>query len=119
MTRKKDIYAKLIPLQQKGSIEEYTCEWEVLATRVPGLTLDQLVQTYVSSEQNTKIEIEMHNIKITEKARHKAKHVEESLQVNAKSPLRQRNEVLQFNAKFLLHQTNEVLNISLTYTILH
>ena len=37
----KDFFAKITRLQQKNSVDEYTCEWEALSTRVPELTDDQ------------------------------------------------------------------------------
>ena len=37
----KKLFAKITILQQKGSVDEYTCEWEALATRAPEQTNDQ------------------------------------------------------------------------------
>ena len=43
----KDFFAKITRLQQKNSVDEYTYEWEALSTRVPNLTNDQWLQTYI------------------------------------------------------------------------
>jgi hypothetical protein len=40
-------FSKLTRLQQKGSIDEFMHQWEALATRVFGLSDDQLLQSYI------------------------------------------------------------------------
>ena len=45
--KEKYFFTKLTRLRQKGDIDEYTYEWEALATRVPELTKSQRLQTYV------------------------------------------------------------------------
>ena len=39
----KYFFAKITRLQQKNSVDEYTCEWEALSTQVLELTDDQLL----------------------------------------------------------------------------
>ena len=43
----KYLFPKITRLQQKNSVDEYTCEWEAFSTRVPELTDDQWLQTYI------------------------------------------------------------------------
>jgi hypothetical protein len=42
-----NFFSKLIKLQQKGSVDEFTHQWEALATRVFGLSSKQLLQSYM------------------------------------------------------------------------
>ena len=59
------------------SIDEYTCEWEALATRVPKLTDDQHLQTYIHGlEPHIWDVLELHNTSTIEKERRKAKIIE-------------------------------------------
>ena len=73
----KYFFAKITRLQQKNSVDEYTCEWEALSTRVPKLTDDQRLQTYIHGlKQHIRDELELHNISTMEEARHKARIIE-------------------------------------------
>ena len=68
----KDLLAKITRLQQKGSVDEYTCEWEALATRVPEQTDDQHLQTYIHGlKPHIRDELELHNTSTLEKATRK------------------------------------------------
>ena len=70
----KYFFAKITRLQQKNSVNEYTCDWEALSTRVPKLTDDQRLQTYIHSlKQHICDELELHNISTMEEARRKAR----------------------------------------------
>lgn len=42
-----DTITRFTYLQQTWTINEYTHEWQVLATRVPNLTEDQLLKLYI------------------------------------------------------------------------
>ena len=73
----KDFFAKITRLQQKNSVDEYTCEWEALSTRVPELTNDQRLQTYIHGiKQHIRDELELHSISTMEKAWSKARTIE-------------------------------------------
>jgi len=59
-------------------VEEYTYEWEALATRVPELTDNQWLQTYVYGlKPYIQDEVELHDISSLDKARKNAKLIEE------------------------------------------
>ena len=74
---RKYLFAKITMLQQKGSVYEYTCEWEALATRIPELTDNQRLQTYIHGlKPHIRDELELHNISTMEKAGRKAKIIE-------------------------------------------
>ena len=69
--------AKITRLQQKGGVDEYTCEWEALATRVPELTNDQRLQTYIHGlKPHIREELELHNTPTMGEERRKAKIIE-------------------------------------------
>ena len=73
----KDFFAKITRLQQKNSVNEYTCESEALSTQVPKLSNDQQLQTYIHSlKQHIRDEIKLHNNSTMEEARCKAKIIE-------------------------------------------
>ena len=73
----KDFFAKITRLQQKNSVDECTCEWEVLSTWVLELTDDQRLQTYIHGlKQHIRDELELHNISTMEEARCKASIIE-------------------------------------------
>lgn len=56
-------FSKVIKLRQKGSVDEYTQEWETLVTRVHGLSESRLIQSYVSGlKTHLQVELEMHDI---------------------------------------------------------
>ena len=76
----KDFFAKITRLQQKGDVEEYTYEWEALAMRVPELTDDQHLQTYVYGlKPYIREDLELHNVSNLGKGQRKAKIIEEKL----------------------------------------
>ena len=65
----KDLFSKITRLPQKNSVNEYTCEWEALSTRVPKLTNGQRLHTYIQSlKQHIRDELELHNISTMEEA---------------------------------------------------
>ena len=73
----KDFFAKITRLQQKNNVDEYNCEWEALSTRVPELSDDQRLQTYIHGlKQHIHVELELHNISTMEEARRKARIIE-------------------------------------------
>ena len=84
----KDFFAKITRLQQKGSIDEYTCEWEALVTRVPKLTDDQHPQTYIHGlKLHIQDELELHNTSTMDKTRRKAKIIENKCKRSAQISL--------------------------------
>ena len=77
-------FSKLTRLQQKNSVDEYTCEWEALSTRVPKLTDDQRLQTYMHGlKQHICDELELHNISTLEEAQRKASIIEKKFKKSA------------------------------------
>ena len=67
-------------MQQKGSVDEYTCEWEALGTRVPELTDDQRLQTYIHGlKPHIRDELELHNTSTMEKARRRGQDHQEQV----------------------------------------
>jgi hypothetical protein len=42
-----DLYNTFVHLKQKGSVNDYTHEWKVLATRKNGFTYERLLKTYI------------------------------------------------------------------------
>ena len=68
---------KLTRLQQEGSVEEFTHQWESLSTRVFGLSDKQRLETYLGGiKPYLRKELKMHDIPNIEVARHKAKEIE-------------------------------------------
>ena len=66
-------------MQQKGDMDEYTYEWEALATRVPELKDSQNLRTYVYILKPYIIdELKLLNVSTLDKARRKAKIIEEN-----------------------------------------
>jgi hypothetical protein len=50
-------------LQQKGNVDDFTCDWETLGTRVPGLWTERLVQSYIIGlKPHIQNELKLHNI---------------------------------------------------------
>jgi hypothetical protein len=47
--KEEDCFTKLTKLQLKGHMNNFTREWEILATRLPGLSIEHLVQSYITS----------------------------------------------------------------------
>ena len=45
--KEENVFSTFIKLGQKGDVDEYTREWETLATRVPGLSESCLIQSYI------------------------------------------------------------------------
>jgi hypothetical protein len=35
--KEEEFFTELMRLQQKGNVDDFTCDWETLGTRVPGL----------------------------------------------------------------------------------
>jgi hypothetical protein len=76
-----ECFSKLTRLQQKGSIDEFTHQWESLATRVFGLSDDQLLQSYVGGlKPHIQYELKLHEVTTVEIARCKAKEAKEKLE---------------------------------------
>ncbi len=76
-----EFFKKLTHLQQKGSVEEFTSQWEALTTSVFGLSQQQLLETYVGGlKPHLQNELKMHDIPSVEVARCKAKEVEEKIE---------------------------------------
>ena len=72
--KEEELFSTLIKLRQKGNVDEYTREWETLATRVPGLSESRLVQSFISGlKTHIKVELELHDITGIEAARQKEK----------------------------------------------
>jgi hypothetical protein len=64
----KDFFSKLTRLQQKGSIDEFTHQWEALATRVFGLSNDQFLQSYIGGlKPHIQDELRLHEVTTVEK----------------------------------------------------
>jgi hypothetical protein len=77
----KYFFSKLTRLQQKGSIDEFTHQWEALATRVFGLSDDQLLQSYIGGlKPHIQDELRLHEVTTVEIAIRKAKAAEEKLE---------------------------------------
>ena len=82
----KDFFSKITRLQQKRIIDEYTCEWEALATLVPELIDDQRLQTYIHGlKPHIQDELELPNTSTMEKARRKAKIIENKFKRSTES----------------------------------
>ena len=72
-----EFFSKLTRLQQVGSVEEFTHQWESLSTRVFGLSDKQRLETYLGGLQPyLQKELKMHDIPNVEVARHKEKVIE-------------------------------------------
>jgi hypothetical protein len=72
-----DLYNKFVHLKQKGSVNDYTHEWEVLATRQSGFTDEQLLKMYICGLKDyIRSEIKLWNPKSIEDARHATKLIE-------------------------------------------
>ena len=81
-----DFFKKLTRLQQKGRVEEFKHQWEALATRVFGLSQQQLLKTYVGGlKPYIQNELKLHDISSIEVERRKAKAAEERLEGISKS----------------------------------
>jgi hypothetical protein len=76
-----EFFSKLTRLQQKGSVDEFTHQWEALATRVFGLSDNQLLQSYIGGlKPHIQDELKLHEVTTVEIARRKAKAAEEKLE---------------------------------------
>jgi len=65
-------------LKQKGNINDYTHEWEVLATRQCGFTDEQLLKIYICGLKDYICsEIKIWNHKTIEDAKHATKPIEQ------------------------------------------
>ena len=72
-----EFFSKLTRLQQVGSVEEFTHQWESLQTRVFGLSDKQRLKTYLGGlKPYLQKELNMHDIPNVEVERHKAKFIE-------------------------------------------
>jgi hypothetical protein len=72
-----DLYNKFVHLKQKGNVNNYTHEWEVLATRQCGFKMHICgLKNYICSE------IKLWNPKTIEDARHAARLIEQKNKFN-------------------------------------
>eukprot|EP00253_Pinus_taeda_P030576 PITA_30576 len=68
-----DVYERFVHLKQKGSVSEYTHEWEVLALRQRGFLDEELVKMYrCGFKDYIHKELKLHKPKTIEEARHAA-----------------------------------------------
>lgn len=75
--KEEEFFSILTRLQQKGDVDEYTREWETLATRVPGLSETRLILSYTMGlKLHLQAHLELHDITSIEVARQKAKAAE-------------------------------------------
>ena len=75
------MFSKVTRLQQKGSIDEFTHQWEALATRIFGQSDDQLLQSCIGSlKPHIQDESRLHEVTMVEITIHKAKAAEEKLE---------------------------------------
>ena len=67
-----EFFSKLTILQQRGSVEEFTHQWESIATRVFGISDKQRLETYLGGlKPYIQKELKMHDIPNVEVARRK------------------------------------------------
>jgi hypothetical protein len=68
-------------LQQKGNVDDFTREWETLATRVPGYQQERLVQSYITGlKPHIQNELKLHDITDMETTIRKARETEKKLE---------------------------------------
>ena len=80
-SRKNIFFSKLTRLQQKGSKDEFTHQWEALTTGVFGISDDQLLQSYIGGlKPHIQDELRLHEVTTVELAIHKEKATEEKLE---------------------------------------
>jgi hypothetical protein len=78
---KKRIFTELMRLQQKGNVDDFTREWETLATRVLGLSTECLVQSYITGlKPHIQNELKLHDITNMETTIRKARAIEKKLE---------------------------------------
>jgi hypothetical protein len=74
-----DLYNKFIHLKQKGNINNYTHEWEVLATRQCGFTDEKLIKMYICGLKDYICsEIKLWNPKTIKDVRHASRLIEQN-----------------------------------------
>jgi len=77
VSKKNIFFTELTRLQQKGSVDKFTREWVVLASRVPGLSTGCLVESYIIKlKLHINNELKLHAITTMEDATRKEKSVE-------------------------------------------
>lgn len=64
---KDDVYEKFVHLKQKGSVSEYTHEWEVQATRQKGFTDEHLLKMYRCGLEHICAELKLYKPQTIEK----------------------------------------------------
>lgn len=111
-----DLYSKFIHLKQKGNVNDYTHEWEVLATRYDEFTAEQLLQMYICGLQDyIRSEIKLWKPKTIEDARYATKLIEPKNRYNRLS-----TTGIEKSNKYLNERTNRVsTNYSNTYVPPH
>lgn len=66
-----DVYERFVHLKQKGSMSEYTRDWEVLALRQRGFSDEELLKMYhCGLKDYIREELKLHKPKTIEEARH-------------------------------------------------
>jgi hypothetical protein len=77
------MYNKFMHLKQKGNVNDYMHEWEVLATRQCGFTDEQLIKMYMCGLKDYICsEIKLWNPKTIEDDRHAARLIEQKNKFN-------------------------------------
>ena len=70
-------------LKQKGNINDYTYEWEVLAKRKCGFTDEKIIKMYICGlKYYIRSEIKLWNPKTIEDARHTTRLIEQKTKFN-------------------------------------
>ena len=68
--KEEKLFLGFISRQQKGDVDEYTQEWETLATWVPRLSQTRLIQSYTMGlKPHLQTNLELHDITSIEEAR--------------------------------------------------
>jgi hypothetical protein len=81
-----NLYNKFVHLKQKGSINNYTHEWEFLATRQCRFTDEQLLKMYIwELKDYIRSEIKLWNLETIEDVRHAARIIEQKNKFNKPS----------------------------------
>jgi hypothetical protein len=78
-----DLYNKFVHLKQKGNVNDYTHECEVLATRQCRFTDEHLIKMYICGLKDyIHSEIKLWNPKTIEDARHIVRLIEQKIKFN-------------------------------------
>lgn len=78
-----DVYERFVPLKQKGSMSEYTHEWEVLAIRQRGFSDEELLKMYrYGLKDYIREELKLHKPKTIEDVRHTTLIIEQKYKLH-------------------------------------